>query len=484
MIPLLTRASARAVDRDAVDRLGVSSLVLMENAGRGATDAIVRRMPDCLAHVVCVGGPGQNGGDAWVVARHLALRGHRPRAILVGDPAKVKGDAAKNLAALRAMEIPFDVVSPDEPLGRRLVRATLLVDGLFGTGLDRPLEGGYADAVRALDDADVPVVALDLPSGVDADTGAVLGTAVRAVMTVSFVAPKRGLHQFPGASLAGEVVVADIGVPAPASASGIIDDADLRDWLPPRASDAHKGTSGHVLVVAGSAGTSGAALLCGVAAYRAGAGKVTLVSRAALDGRVLELMAKDFASVEATLALADGMQSAVVGPGFGSDDATHRIALELTCPTVLDADALRGVTPESFADARGPRVLTPHPGEAAGLLGCDAAEVQRDRFAAAAALAERSGQVVVLKGARTVISDGERVRVCARGTSALGVAGTGDVLAGIIGALLVSLPSFDAAAAGVELHARAGERAAIADRGILAREVADALPAVFASMEP
>ncbi|NOY90283.1 MAG: NAD(P)H-hydrate epimerase, partial [Deltaproteobacteria bacterium] len=260
MKPLLTRAEARAFDAQASEVGGVCSLLLMENAGRGAAEAMARRFPDRLERVVCVGGPGQNGGDAWVLARHLRCAGHRPEVWLVGDEAKLRGDAKPNWESLRAIGVPRYVLTDARlpELERDLARASLVVDGLFGTGLDRPLAGRFREVVNALGRARAPKVALDLPSGVDADTGAVLGAACQASLTLSFGAAKPGLFQHPGAALAGEVEVLSLGVPAPVDcALQLLERSDLGRLLPVRAPDAHKGRAGHLLVVAGSPGKSG-----------------------------------------------------------------------------------------------------------------------------------------------------------------------------------------------------------------------------------
>ncbi len=496
MTPLSTRAAARALDRHAIDVLGLPGVVLMENAGAGATAALVARFTDRLARVCIVGGPGQNGGDAWVVARHLALRGLHPRCFCIADAERVQGDAKTNLDALRALGVDVTFVTRDSelaPLASALRDASLAVDGLYGTGLDRAITGISAQVVSLLNEVAAPVVALDLPSGIDADTGAVLGVAVRAALTVTFAAHKRGLHQHPGVAFAGDVVLASIGAPnLEDGLARLIARHDIAALVSPRAPDAHKGTAGHVLVFAGSPGHTGAAVLAGLGALRGGAGLVTIAprpeARAAIDAKVLELMSAPLpvepeAALVAGLALCAGKRAAVVGPGFGAvDGLARRLALALPVPTVLDADALTALAGalESLRDAVAPRVLTPHPGEAARLLGTSTEAVQSDRYAAAATLAARSGHVVVLKGARTIVAgpDGG-LRVCGEGTPALGVAGTGDVLAGLLGARLASgdeAPLLDAMAAGVVLHALAGEHAARSDRGLLAHEVADALP--------
>ncbi len=497
MIPLLGRDAVRAIDRDAVERVGLPSLVLMENAGSGACRVLFDRYGDALDRVVVLGGPGQNGGDGWVVARHLANAGVVPIVALAGSRAKVKGDAATNLGVLEALGIAVhELGSPSAAAAAPfLERATCVVDGLFGTGLDRPIEGGLAEIIGAVNATFAPVLALDVPSGIDADTGAVLGAAIDADTTVTFAAHKRGLHQHPGVDHAGHVVLVSIGVPGPSedAPAQIFDPVDVARVVADRAVDAHKGSAGRVFVFAGSPGKTGAAVLAGTGALRAGAGLVTIAPRAAalaaLERKVVELMTEALPddaerAVDAAVALAPRMDAAVVGPGLGVDPDGVAIALGLAArlpiPTVLDADALTalaGAGLESIRDAAGARILTPHPGEAARLLGCSTADVQRDRYAAATAIAARSNAVAVLKGARTVVAapDG-RLRVCRRGVAALATAGTGDVLSGVTAALAAHHDSLEAAIVAVVLHALAGEIAADSDRGLLAHEVADAIP--------
>ncbi len=486
-----------------MDELGIVSLVLMENAGRGATNAICEMFGDRLGRVVLVGGPGQNGGDAWVVARRLLLLGHRPIAVLLGDAARLRGDAQINWALLGKLGVETAEVSSDDAqsIEEYLASATIIVDGLFGTGLDRPITGGYADAITAMDAASAPLVALDLPSGLDADTGAVFGVAPHAALTVTFAGQKRGLHQYPGVEYAGEVRVADIGIPVGIPAGGspaasLWTRDDLGALIAPRAADAHKGTNGHLLVIGGAPGKTGAAVLAGRAAFRGGAGLVTIGARAdaraALEEKVIELMTTalpDQVDQAAVQSLCEGKRAVVLGPGMGLDELgrawARAFALHAPVPTVIDADGLTNVAEDglsSLKSAAAPRILTPHPGEAARLLGQSTADVQADRYAAADALARKSGQVVILKGARSIVAGADDLRVCAEGTPALGVAGTGDVLSGVVGALTLSLAPVDAATAGALLHALAGIEASVGDRGLIASEVADAVPAVLAGL--
>lgn len=489
MIPLLSRAEVRAIDKHAIERLGVPGVVLMENAGAQAAALLRVHFPGSLGKVVVLGGVGQNGGDGWVVARHLLCAGSAARCILVGERERVRGDAAINLAALEALGCSVECALSRSALEVALGEATLVVDALFGTGLDRALAGPYLELVELINRVRVPVVALDLPSGIDADTGQVLGAAVRAALTVTFAAHKPGLHQHPGVDHAGQVTCVGIGVPVQRfSAQGLIDASDVALLVPRRAADSHKGSNGHVLAIAGSAGKTGAAALAASSALRAGAGLVTVASdaetRRALDHKVLEVMTAELSADDplgSALQLARGKAAVLVGPGLGTDEPAQQLARglaqQLPQPCVLDADALTAVADDvsGLKRAAGPRVLTPHPGEAARLLGVGTVELQNDRLSSARALAALSGQVVVLKGARTIVASplGE-LRICTRGTAALGTAGTGDVLAGAISALCAAgLWPFSAAVCAVELHARAGELAAQgSDRGLLAGELA------------
>lgn len=496
MQPLFTREESREVDRTAVEELGIESLILMENAGRGAADIILEVFEDRLERVVLVGGPGQNGGDAWVVARRLVVAGHRPLAVLVGSAARLRGDAKTNWTLLGKLGIETVELDPDEAkaLASHVKDATLVVDALFGTGLDRPVTGGYADAIAAIEAASAPVIALDLPSGLDANTGTILGVAPGAALTVTFAGQKRGLHQYPGVEHAGEVRVVDIGIPVESRpGASLWTHDDLASLVAPRADDAHKGTNGHLLVVGGSPGKTGAAVLAGLAAFRAGAGLVTIGARsdarAALEEKVIELMTTELpatAEKAAVEELCEGKRAVVLGPGMGLDELgaswARAFAQHAPVPTIIDADGLTNLVDRGLAslrDAAAARILTPHPGEAARLLGSSTREVQRDRYAAAESLAEQSGQVVLLKGARSIVASDGALRVCAEGTPALGVAGTGDVLSGVVGTLAMSLAPIDAAIAGAVLHALAGVEASVGDRGLIASEVANAVPVVL-----
>jgi hydroxyethylthiazole kinase-like uncharacterized protein yjeF len=501
--PVLSRAQMRAFDQHAIEACGVPSLVLMENAGRGATDVLVRELLEgdaADADVVVVCGTGNNGGDGFVIARHLLVRHARVHVFLAGDVAKLSPDARANLEAWRGLggaihEIPTggDLTA----VAHAMADADVIVDALFGTGLDRPIEDPLAGVVRAMNAAAPPRFAVDLPSGLDADTGAALGVVVDVAVTATFAHPKLGLLTPGGAERAGDVHVVDIGVPGEIVAhvggsAQLLEAADLALWIERRPPGAHKGSSGHVVVVAGSPGRIGAPQLVARGALRAGAGLATIVTwpaaATAIEGHVLEVMTARIDAEHMSESLDAALRSAgavVVGPGFGLDDAA-RTAVEYVLaswrgPVVVDADALTMFAgrPSVFMAAK-QAVLTPHPGEAARLLGCSPADIEADRFRAARELVAASGAVVVLKGAHTIIaSPDSRLAVSPVVCPALATAGSGDVLGGIVAAMACALPAFEAACAAVLLHGQAGEawaRTRSTDRGMLASEIADELP--------
>lgn len=529
MTAILTRDQIRSYDGHAIDRCSVPGVVLMENAGRGAAEVIVALLselgrsplgtarPSSLASAgsplgptVIVCGPGNNGGDGFVVARHLMARGYVVEVFLAGDPAKVQGDAKVNLEAFVGVGGELCALSADAlELGRlraALDGACLAVDALFGTGLDRRIEGPRREVIEIINDAACPTVALDIPSGIDADQGQVLGVAVRAEHTVTFAHPKAGLYTGPGADCAGRIHVAGLGLPDGlildelGVLARLIEPDAVAAWLGHRRADAHKYQAGSVLVIAGSPGKVGAALLCGRAALRAGAGIVTIGTwpRAAdaIDQQAAEVMTARLEPdrLEASLAAALVKRNAVaIGPGLGLDDDARalvdRIVLGFEGPAVVDADAITLLAgqAERLRQAVGPRVLTPHAGELARLMGTSAAEVEEDRFAAAREAASRTGQTIVLKGRHSIVAaPGHPMWLSTRGNAALATAGSGDVLTGMLGALLCVAEPVSAAAAAVFLHGAAADawRAeAGADRGMVAGDIIARLPAAIADVQ-
>jgi hydroxyethylthiazole kinase-like uncharacterized protein yjeF len=513
MIPLATAEEMRRADRLATERYGVPSLLLMENAGRGAVDALERVLgPVARRRIAVVCGKGNNGGDGFVVARHLLGRGARVSTWLVGRAGEVQGDARVNLDALqRAGEGVAEAADPaGEAFGRlraTLADADIVVDALLGTGVRGPATGAIAAAIEAINAADRLVCALDMPSGLPSDGEAVAGSVVRARVTVTFGLPKLGLALPAGSVHAGRVEIADLGIPRAWLAEGVptalLEAADVRAVLPLRPVDAHKGTYGHLLVVAGSVGRTGAAVLTCLGALRAGTGLVTCatpssqqpVVAARLSEAMTELLPETASrtlsakAVERVLELLSRMDAVALGPGVGLDPETQAavqiLVRDVERPMVVDADALTALAgrPGICRDAPAPRLLTPHPGEAARLLGCGVPEVQADRIASARRLAAESGAIVALKGARTVVAgpDG-RVALNPTGNPGMATGGTGDVLTGVAGGLLAQGVTPSAAlSAAVYLHGLAGDLAAESrgEVGLVAGDVADAIPAAI-----
>jgi NAD(P)H-hydrate epimerase len=506
MTPVLSREQMRAFDAHAIEKCRVPSLLLMENAGRGIVDAAAALLPRGWAgsRVTVVCGSGNNGGDGLVIARRLAVAGARPTVVMAAGVDKLSPDARTNLEAYRGIGGAVRALSHGgsmAPLAEALREADLVVDALFGTGLDRAIEGHLAAVVRETSAAAAPVLAVDLPSGLDANTGGVLGVAVEADLTATLAQLKLGLMTPNGSRLAGRVVVVDIGVPAahdalPGPLAQAIEVRDLATWVRPRAPGAHKTTGGHVLVIGGSPGKVGAPQLVARGAMRAGAGLTTLATwpetAATIEAHVLESMTARIARddpEDALAALLGGKHAVVVGPGLGTGpDARSLVERVLRLhrgPIVVDADALTMFARQPGGLSGLPAaVLTPHPGELARITDTTPPQVEADRFAAARGLARATGAVVVLKGAHTVVAAPDaRIAVSPVACPALATAGSGDVLGGVIGAMACALPPFEAACAGVMLHALAGQAWSAAhggaDRGMLASEIADGIPSVL-----
>jgi NAD(P)H-hydrate epimerase len=490
----------RALDQYTIQKLGVPDELLMESAGRLIAAAALEERHSG-GRVLCVCGPGNNGGDGFVAARHLHQWGVPVEIVLVAERARLQGAAARNFERAEGAGVPLGEAQGQAAEG------DVVIDALFGTGLAREVVGPAADAVRWIDaqSGRVRIVAADLPSGLDADTGQVHGVAVRADVTVTLGLPKVGLALEPGRSLAGRVVVGRIGIaesaPGVAVAATLLTRAGAGAALPERPAHGHKGSFGHALIVAGSEGKTGAAALAAEGAIRAGAGLVTVACPASaspiLEVKCTEAMTVALpespsrqlavAAEEPLVGLARERDAVVLGPGIGREETTAALVRAAVSrfdgPVVLDADALIAYAgqPGSLAACPGALVLTPHPGEAAALLGSTAAALNADRVGAARRLALASEAVVVLKGAGTVIAapDG-RVRVNPTGGPNLATGGTGDVLAGVVGGLLAQgLDAFEAASVGAFLHGAAGDR--LAERsgsvGTLAGDIARELPA-------
>lgn len=499
----------RRADRHAIEHVGLPGAVLMENAGAAVARLVAERYASSRA-VVVVCGRGMNGGDGFVVTRHL---GPIAEALLLGRRDDVTGDARTHLLSCdrsggRVTELLDEAAWPGA--AQRLAAADLVVDAVVGTGL-RAAPVGLAAlaiaAIRARHGAGRPVVAVDLPSGIPADAGAADWPVARATWTVTFAAPKRAHVLPPWYAEVGELVIADIGIPSESLAAAeptlfLLEDEDAAAAFPRRSRGAHKGDFGHVLVVAGSMGKTGAAVLAAVGALRSGAGLVTVATPAPCLPLVAsarpELMTEPLAvsgsggldpsGLDRLLALAADRDSVVLGPGLGQDVPTRELvrAFVRACPVplVVDADGLNALAPiaadaEANLKRQAPTILTPHPGEMARLLGLTTAEVQRDRLGAATRLAGRTGAVVVLKGERTLVAEPNgRSAVVPCGNPGMATGGTGDVLAGVAGSLLARHGALVAASAAAYVHGRAGDLAAErwGEEGLTAGDLADAVP--------
>ncbi len=507
---VLSAEAMRAVDRAAIEELGVPGLVLMENAALGVVEAIGERFASARsAAVFC--GPGNNGGDGLAVARHLLVRGYEVTAFLVTGGKPLEGDAAAQLGIARKLDLPLVEVPREADLPAALAAAAahdLVVDALFGTGLARPLDGKFAELVEGLNELPRPRVAVDLPSGLSGSRADAWGPHLRADLTVTFAAPKVAHVLPPAAAAVGELVVTDLGIPAwvvegAPGALHLLVEEEAAALLPPRPAAAHKGDCGHALIVAGSPGKAGAATLAARGAVRGGAGLVTLgvpmplvatVDGASLESMSLGLQARPEgmlagAAAERVLAALAGKHSLGIGPGLGTHPeaaaVARRLVRESPVPVVVDADALNAFAGRAgeLAERAAPAILTPHPGELARLLGGTPADVQADRLGAAESAAREWKAVVLLKGYRTLVATPEgEVWINPTGNSGMATGGTGDVLTGLLAALLAQgLDPRAAALAGAYVHGLAGDLVAerLGRRGLAAGDLADALPLAF-----
>jgi NAD(P)H-hydrate epimerase len=506
MKPVLSRLEMRELDRSAIEDAKIPSLTLMENAGRAAAEVVAREFAG-KKRIVVVCGAGNNGGDGFVVARRLAASGFEPSLVLVSEPSRLHGDAHRQYESFVEAGGTCASAATDGALGlldEALDSAEGIVDAVFGTGLDREVGGVERLAIERINAARAPCVSLDLPSGLDADTGVPRGAAVRAEVTVTFAHLKRGLVTPLGQALAGRVDVVDIGIPENlvtelGYGAVLLEASDAALAVVPRTSLSHKGSSGRVLVIAGSEGKIGAALLAARGALRAGAGLVTMAARpdvaAALEGRVLEAMTAriDPNAIEASLAtLLERTDVVAIGPGLGLDDLSARcveqVVLDWPGTVVVDADAIthfRGRAGD-LARAKGKLILTPHPGEMARLLESSTSAVEADRFGALGGAVERTGATVLLKGSSTLVgAPGQKIAVNPSGHPVLATGGSGDVLSGVIAALSVGADPFRSACTGAYVHGSAAAALAAergVDRGILAHEIADRVPRALAAL--
>jgi NAD(P)H-hydrate epimerase len=510
---ILTAQEMQEADRQAVERYGIPSICLMENAASAVAEVVVHRFPQAQ-RVAVLCGKGNNGGDGFAAARMLHNKGYAVEIVFFGSLQDARGDARTNLEICRKLGIPLTLVRTArqvEAAEAAAAGADVVVDALFGTGLARPLEGMWANMVERVNALPVPVLAVDVPSGLGGVSGAVDGPAVRAAATVTFGCLKPP-HVFPPASeFCGEVVVADIGIPVETleglSSMRLSTAEELRLFLPDRHKDAHKGTYGHTVCVCGSMEKPGAAVLACLGALRAGAGLVTCASVAevlaqvagnafeamglALDGTPDRTVAR--AALPRLLAFLVDKDALVVGPGLSvlpdTDAFIRDLVLSSRLPLVLDADGLNAFAGQAhlLAKREAPTVLTPHPGELARFLETSVEEVQADRLAAARRAAEATGSTVVLKGHLTLVAlPGSTTWVNPTGNPGMATGGMGDLLSGMIGSFLgQGLPPEKAAPLGVYLHGLAGDLAEkeTGPASLLPRDLADRIPDAFKALD-
>lgn len=508
---VVTTAEIREIDQRAIEDYGIPSVVLMENAGSEATRQIESIMGNLYNKKIAVfAGKGNNGGDGYVVARYLYNQGAKVKIFLIGSKTDVTGDALINLQIITHMGIDVIEVANDGDWDKVKIAMTFtdcLVDALVGTGFTGQLCGNMAQVVESINKTNKVVIAIDIPSGVDGDTGQIRGVAIKAHHTITFSLPKQGLLLYPGASYAGDVSVTDIGIPRTLLMDenikqNIITSTAVGQMFVKRSPDVHKGSCGKVLIVAGSKGLTGAAALTAKATVRSGAGLVTLAIAESLhdimETKLTEVMTRPLAEVAAGVMGQDAVndieemasQSDIVaiGPGLGRHAdtmaAVRHIIKNVEKPLVIDADALYALVDYThiLTEAKAVPVLTPHSGEMARLVGLTPDEVNQDRVYITRQAAIEWGSIIILKGARTLVAfpDGE-VYININGNAGMATGGTGDVLTGVIAGLMAQgLSSHEAALVGVYIHGLAGDIVARSGMiGMTASDLIRALPAAI-----
>ncbi|HKW86049.1 MAG TPA: NAD(P)H-hydrate dehydratase [Nitrospiraceae bacterium] len=506
---IVTAAQMQALDRRAITEAHIPSLTLMDHAGTSVVAAMEQTFGSLAGKTVAVlCGKGHNGGDGFVVARLLTRKRARVQVLLMTRVADLAGDAKTMYRRFVSTggASAVHACPSSAKLQTLLGTSDLIVDALLGTGLSAPITGPYRTAIDCINGAGRPVTAVDLPSGIHADTGMVLGAAVRASLTVTFALPKLGLYVGSGIDHAGTVRIADIGIPssyadAVDSRISLITGNETRGLLPARLPSGHKGTYGHVGIIAGSVGKTGAAALAARAALRVGAGLVTIATPASvndtLEAKLLEAMTVPMPETnERTLAwsgldllvtFTKARSAVAIGPGLTTHPETveliHALITRLEKPSVLDADALNALAgrPALLAECKVPLILTPHPGEMARLEEqATPQSVNADRIGTASGFAQQRGVILILKGARTVVAHPNgQVAICPTGNPGMATAGTGDALTGIIvGLLAQGLNAWDAARAGTYLHGLAGDLAAasLGSAGMIAGDLIERIP--------
>ena len=513
---IVTAQEMREIDRRAASEYGIPSLLLMENAGLQVFLAAERYFPDLTSRRISIFcGTGKNGGDGFVLARHLLNRGIAARVYILAKKEEIKGDARLNLEVLERMGVPMVEISTGHDLlekGDEVSASDLIVDALLGTGLEGPAHGLMAEAISLINKLGKPVVSVDIPSGLSADTGHVFGPCIKASLTVALALPKRSHFLYPAARYAGKVEVADIGIPRsllnePKIQVNLPESRELAAALPKREPDSHKGDFGHVLVIAGSAGKTGAAAMAAKAALRIGAGLVTLglpeSLNEAMEAKLDEVMTEPLPetdqksiSVEAlnkVLYLIEKKAVLAIGPGLSTHPSTcqlvHELISQVGIPMIIDADGINAICQdiEVLRKATPPLILTPHPGELSRLLSISKEEIIQKRIEIAQEMARGLGIHMVLKGAATIIAhpDGQ-VYINPTGNPGMATGGTGDVLTGMLAGLIAQGISIEKALRlGVYLHGLAGDIAAreLGEEAMIAGDITERLPAAIRELK-
>ncbi|MRI31653.1 bifunctional ADP-dependent NAD(P)H-hydrate dehydratase/NAD(P)H-hydrate epimerase [Endozoicomonas sp. OPT23] len=483
---LYTAEQVRQLDKFATNQCGIDGFELMTRAAQAAFNELQVEWPDAQSIDVLCGG-GNNGGDGYLVAMLAAKKGFKVQVCWLSSPDKLSGDALKAYEACK-----FENVDIQPFAEATTLTADVLVDAMLGTGLGRDVSGKYLQAVNLINQSGRPVLAVDIPSGLNADTGSVMGIAVSADLTVTFIGMKQGLLTGNGTELAGRVAFSDLNVHEQAyqqlqPSSIRLSEQNLSPLIKPRTRNSHKGDHGHLLLTGGNHGMPGAVIMAAEAAISCGAGKVTVATRQenlpALAVRRPEVMASSVVDGQALKTLLKNKTAIVIGPGLGRDDWAKKLlreALKAECPLVVDADALNLIAddPQLLQGRKSPMILTPHAGEAGRLLQVSSRKISENRVASVKELCRTYGSycetIALLKGAGTLIYDGAELNLCSAGNPGMAVAGMGDVLSGVIGALLAqSIAAFDAARLGAWLHASAADKIAAqqGEIGLLATEL-------------
>lgn len=480
---LYSAQSSQAIDQDAIQNLGIPGILLMKRAGFFSFDVLQKHWPD-VNHILVFCGTGNNGGDGYIIAQYACLAGYDVTVIQTGNPNKIKGDALIALNELQQLGVQPTPFSKEV-----LQNADLIVDAILGTGLNKPITGEAAQIIEQINQANTPVLAVDIPSGLDANTGTILGYAVQADITCTFITQKLGFYTFQGPEVCGKIHFSPLFLPKALykKQQALAQNHPLKYWLnklPLRLASHHKGVSGTVCLVGGNTTMMGAIQLAGLASLKTGAGLVKIITHKehgiAITQAIPELMCY---STEELLNQAGLANVIGIGPGLGLDEWGKQLftqTLDLPLNKVIDADALKHLA--NLAKQKelptNNWVLTPHPGEAAQLLETDTASVQKDRTTAIKQLHKKYGGVIVLKGNGTLIYDGSNMEICLAGNPGMAVGGMGDILTGSIATFIAQgLSLWNAANLGVSLHAHAGDILAnqSGQPGILPSEIAQVM---------